>query len=182
VTAEKAARAERLYEAKARAELKAADAILGRAVTVAGGGDVLGETVLVKGSPSTADRAARKALAGPDGEAVRKILEALELDPDSSWVFCSRPVEAGAAEYARRVEMVVEAVDPRAVFALDDEAAEDVAAAFGLPTLRPGVPVSSRGRTLGAVGDLARSLDRTEEKATVWARFKAISAAAATRT
>lgn len=166
------------FEAKARAELKNADAALGVPVTIASTGDPLGAVVLAKGLPEAADRAARRVLAGPDGEAAAKALEALGFDPQAVWAVCTRPAEADPAARARRLELVVESVDPRLVIALDDAAAEDLAAAFGRKSLVPGRPVSVRGRTLGAVGGLSASLSDAGAKAKVWERLKALAKAA----
>jgi len=176
VSPETGARVARLFEAKARAELAAADAVLGAKPAVANSGDALGSTVLVKGAPDAGDRAARRALAGPDGVAATKALAALGLDADAVLAVCSRPAAGDADAHARRLELVVEAVDPRLVIALDAAAAEDLAAAFRVPALVPGRPVMARGRVLGAVGDLAASLGDPNEKARVWARFKSVAA------
>lgn len=178
VTGAEAGRIQRRFEAKARAELKSADAALGVPMAVASAGDPLGAVVLAKGLPEAADTKARRALAGPDGEAARKALEALGLDPAAVWAVCTRPAEADLPARARRLELVVEAVDPRLVIALDDEAAEDLAAAFGLKVLAPGRPVSVRGRTLGAVGGLSASLTDAKAKAKVWEHLKALAKAA----
>jgi hypothetical protein len=178
VSDEEAARIQRRFEAKARAELKDADAALGVPVTVASAGDPLGAVVLAKGLPEAADREAKRVLAGPDGEAAGKALEALGLDPDAVWAVCTRPVEADPALRARRLELIVECVDPRIVIALDDAAGEDLAAAFGLRSLVPGRSVSVRGRTLGAVGGLSASLSDAKAKRKVWERLKALVKAA----
>lgn len=178
VSGEEEGRIQHRFEAKARAELRSADAALGVAVTIASAGDPLGAVVLAKGLPEAADRKARRVLAGPDGEAAGKALEALGLDPHAVWAVCTRPAQADRSAYARRLELVVEAVDPRLVVALDDEAAEDLASAFGLKALAPGRPVSVRGRTLGAVGGLSASLADGKAKAKVWERLKALAKAA----
>jgi hypothetical protein len=170
-----AARLARLYAAKVKAELKRADEALGVPVRVSGAGEMLASVVLVKGVPDAAERAARRALAGPDGEAAGKALEALGFEAGDSWAVVSRPADAPAPAHARRLELIVEAVDPRLVIALDDEAAEDLAAAFGLGALPAGQPVTARGRTLGAVGGLAASLGDAAAKARVWVRFKAVA-------
>ena len=72
-----AERLSKLYTAKAKAELKDADKAFGAPVAVAGSGEMLGSVVLVKGTPGDEDRSARRALAGPDGEAVIPRAEAL---------------------------------------------------------------------------------------------------------
>ncbi len=174
-TKDEAERLAGLYRAKAKAELKNADAALGVPVAIAGSGEMTGSVVLVKGVPDAVERAARRALAGPDGEAAGKALEALGVTPGDWWAVCSRPAEAAASARARRLELIVEAVDPTLVLALDDEAAEDLAAAYGIKALAPGRPLIVRGRTLGAVGGLAASLGDNAAKSRVWQHIKAIA-------
>jgi hypothetical protein len=172
---DEAARLARLYASKVKAELKLADAALGVPFRIDGTGEMLASVVLVKGVPDAAERAAHHALAGPDGDAAAKALQALGYEAGDAWAVVSRPAEAPAPARARRLELIVEAVDPRLVFALDDEAAEDLAAAFGLTSLPAGRPVTARGRTIGAVGGLAASLGDAAAKARVWQRFKAVA-------
>jgi hypothetical protein len=172
-----AARLARLYAAKAKAELKRADEAFGAPVRIGGAGQMLASVVLVKGSPDADERASRRALTGPVGEAAGKALEALGFEAGDWWAVVSRPSDAPASGRARRLELIVEAVDPKLVVALDDEAAEDLAAAFGLRDLPAGQPVIVRGRTLGAIGGLAASLADPAAKALVWSRFKTVARA-----
>lgn len=168
-----------LYESKARAELASAEALLPGADAVATQGDAMPAVVLVLGEPSDADRSARTALTGPEAGATAKILAALGLDPTSSLAVCSRPEPGGGdAARAERLAAVVEAADPRIVFALDAAAALDLAAALGLQPLVAGAPVRARGRVVGWVGEFPASLADESLKAGVWAAFKAIAAAA----
>jgi uracil-DNA glycosylase len=167
----------KLHGAKARAELKAADVLLGAKPAVAGRGDPTAEVVLVKGVPDDGERASRSALSGEDGAAAHKALVALGFDPERTWATHSRPARAEDDACARRLEAIVEAVDPRIVIALDDVAATDLAAAYRVPALLPGRPVVARGRILGSVGGLAASLSDPAAKARVWERFKTIAAA-----
>jgi hypothetical protein len=67
---------------------------------------------------------------------------------------------------------VVEAVDPRVVVALDDEAAGDVARAYGLGALAPGVEVEASGRRLLAVSGLESALGDVSRKKIVWAQMQ----------
>jgi hypothetical protein len=165
------------YAAKARAELRDADALLGAKPAVAGRGDPVAEVVIVKGVPDDTERASRSVLSGADGRAAEKAITALGFDPQRTWATCSRPACADNESYARRLEMIVEAVDPRLVVALDDEAAADLAAAYRLAALKPGEPSVVRGRVLGSVGGLAASLADPTEKGRVWGRFQSIAAA-----
>jgi uracil-DNA glycosylase len=172
-----AKRLEKLHVIKARAELRAADALLGAESDIAGHGDPTAEVVIVKGAPDAGEVASRSALSGEDGVAARKALAALGFDPERTWATHSRPAQADDDAYAQRLEAIVEAVDPRVAIALDDVAAADLAAAYRVPALVPGRSVIARGRVLGSVGGLAESLSDPAAKARVWERFKTIAAA-----
>ena len=73
-----ARRLDALYRAKAAAEIAEADALVKGATEVASSGDEMADVLLVKGEPGPTDREARRVLAGPDGEAADKALDALE--------------------------------------------------------------------------------------------------------
>lgn len=167
----------RAFSAKARAELAEADRMLGHTIRVKGSGDPLGRVVLVKGRPGPDDIAARRALAGADGEAAAKALEALGRDPVSVWAACSRPVPGKADAIARRLALIVEAVDPALVLALDREAGEDLASAMGVGKLGAGVPMNVRGRVIGSVDGLEASLATGAAKARVWRQMQSIAKA-----
>jgi hypothetical protein len=167
-----------LYEAKARAELAQADALYSNAGAVASWGDPLAAVVLVVGAPGPEELAAHRALAGPVGEAARKAIGALGFDPASTLALCSRPGgDSDQGARAERLEYAIEAVDPVLVVALDPQAAEDLARAVRCPRLAAGRPVTARGRTIGAVGDLAASLRGEGGKRAVWAAFLSIASA-----
>lgn len=166
----------RAFAAKARAELAEADRQLGGRISVKGAGDPLGRILLVKGAPGPADLSAGRVLAGPDGEAAAKALEALGRDASSVYAVCSRPGRGDDGQRDRRLELVVEAVDPEVVLALDREAAEDLARAARLSSLPPGRPRTARGRVLGAVDGLEASLPERRAKARVWAQMRAVFA------
>jgi uracil-DNA glycosylase len=172
-----AKRLEKLQVAKARAELRAADAQIGAKTAIAGRGDPTAEVMIVKGVPDAGEVASRSALSGEDGVAARKALAALGFDPERLWATHSRPAQAGGDDCAGRLEAIVEAVDPLVAIALDDVAATDLAAAYRVPALVPGRPVIARGRVLGCVGGLAASLSDPAAKARVWECFKTIAAA-----
>jgi uracil-DNA glycosylase len=172
-----AKRLEKLHVAKARAELRAADALLGTKSAIAGNGDPTAEVLIVKGAPDAGEVASRSALSGEDGAAARKALAALGFDPERMWATHSRPAQGGDDAYARRLEAIVEAVDPPVAIALDEVAATDLAVAYRVPALVPGRPVVARGRVLGSVGGLAASLSDPAAKARVWECFKTIAAA-----
>lgn len=175
---EDAGRIDRLYRAKARAELAAADGGLGSTAAVASIGSEIAAVLLVKGEPSSADLAAGRVLEGADGAAAAKALEALGVGSGDWYALCSRAADAPAPALVRRLELAVEAVDPKLVVALDAIAARDLADAFGLADLPPGRPVTARGRTLGAVAGFGASLDEPARKALVWRQLRAVAAAA----
>lgn len=166
----------RTFAAKARAEIADADRLLARTIRVKGAGDPLARVLLVKGRPGPEDIAARKALAGADGEAAAKALEALGRDTSSVWATCSRPMTSEAEAVTRRLELIVEAVDPELVLALDRQAADDVAAALHLAHIAFGVPMGARGRVIGAVDGLEASLGDAAAKGRVWRQMRAVFA------
>ena len=166
-----------LYRSKARAELDAADALVAGSAAVRWRGDPLADVVIVAGSPSEEDRAAGAAVTGATGDAAAKALDALGVAREAVLTLVSRPVEGTTlAALTRRLELAVEAVDPRLVIAIDAAAAEDLAAAYSTGVLEQGRAVRARGRMLGYVGDLGASLDDVELKTAVWKAFKSVAA------
>jgi hypothetical protein len=164
------------YQAKARAELADADAIVG-AAPGAWDGPLVGARIafLVAHRAAPAPAAI---LASRTADAVTGAAEALG-SADAAFILVTRPIlETPAHDRARRVRVALEAVDAPAVIALDSEAAEDLAVAFGLDALRPGAPVHALGRSLGSVGDFAASLDDAAAKARAWSAMKAVAAPA----
>ena len=172
---ESAAEIRALYEAKTRAELAAADSVAPGSDRVASVGALLARVALVKGLPGPAEVSGGAALCGPDGVAADLALAALGHDPAGTFRLLSRP-EAGidAARRTERLRLVVEAVDPEFVIALDPEAAEDVAEAFGIAPLRFGAPVRVLGRTMLAVDGLEASLTDQARKRRVWRQMQAL--------
>ncbi len=162
-----------MFEARARAELAAADALCPGADTVKYRGALLADVALVKGLPGPAEAAGGEALSGADGEAAAKALEALGWDRAHIFFTLSRPVAAlEPARCARRLRAQLEAVDPRVVVALDSEAAEDVAHAFGCDPPRPGRPSEALGRRLVAVNAFEASLGKDTLKRAAWNEIK----------
>ncbi len=161
------------FESRARAELASADALLPGSDAVAYRGALLAQVALVKGLPGPAEAAGGAALSGPDGEAALKALEALGWNPAEVFFTLSRPVSGGDAERrARRLRAQLEAVDPRVVVALDAEAAEDLARAFGVDPPRPGTPIAAMGRRLVAVESFEASLASDRLKRAAWTQMK----------
>ena len=141
--------------------------------TVAYGGAVLAEVALVKGLPGPAEAAGGAALSGADGEAAVKALEALGWNPAQVFFTLSRPVAGLEPERrARRLRAQIEAVDPLVVLALDSEAAEDLADAFGCDPPGPGLPSEAFGRRLVAVGGFEASLASEKLKRAAWNEIK----------
>lgn len=162
------------FAEKARAELAAADALVPGSDLVAWSGALLAQVVLVKGLPGPAEVAGGAALSGPDGEAADKALIALGW-PEGSWfATVSRPEpDADAGSIASRLRLQLEAVDPLVIVALDDVAADDVAAAFDLPQPpAPGRPALFRGRRFVAVRDFEHSLGDPQGKRAAWRQLQ----------
>jgi len=174
--AAESARLDRVFRAKAGAEIAAAEQLGGGPPAVCAHGDELAEVLLAKGEPGPRDIERGCALAGPDGDAADKALDALGL-PAERFGFCTRIPGATDAERALRVRMLVEAVDPSVVVALDPYAASDLSEALGIDPLEAGVTRMWRGRTLLAVEGLEASLTDEDLKRRVWRQFKALAAA-----
>jgi hypothetical protein len=174
-TVTKAEELQALYEAKASAELTAADGLVPGSEAVRCDGYVLARTMLVKGRAGDEDVRSGRALAGRDGSAAEKALEALEIDPGSVFATISRSGDEADEGRLGRLALQIEAVDPERVIALDAEAAEDVASVAELDGLPFGEPVAWRGRTLLAVDGLERSLGSEEAKLEVWRQFKGLA-------
>lgn len=170
------ARLDALFRRKAEAELAEADRALGALPSVAWRGDVLADVAIVKGVAGQADTAAREALAGADGEAIDKALDALRLSTRRFYI-AARMGRATAARCVRRLALAIEAVDPRIVIALDATAAADVAAALGSDALAVGSPVRVRGRIVLALEDFAGSLGDESRKREAWRQLKSLGAA-----
>lgn len=171
-TLREAARLDAVYRAKARAEVAAAEALVPGGV-VRGQGNVLAEVLLVKGEPGPGDLAAGRALAGEDGAAIGKALDALAL-PKERFAFCTRVGETGSPERIRRVRQLVEAIDPRVVVLLDAGAAEDFGAAYGQPAPTVGVVASVLGRAVLALDGFEASLADEPRKRRVWRQLRAL--------
>lgn len=165
-----AARIDRLYRAKARAEIAAAGKAARPSGGIRGQGDVLAEVLLVKGEPGPGDLDAKRALAGEDGPAVGKALDALGL-PKARYAFCT----AAEGDAALRVRLLVEAIDPRTIVLLDLRAAADFAAAFEIPSPPPGVREMVLGRVVVACEGFEASLGDEDAKRRVWRQLQALS-------
>lgn len=165
-----AARLDRLCREKASAELDAAESEA--KALVAGSGDTLAEVLLLKGEPGHSDVQAKAALAGADGEAVGKALDALGM-PEARYAACSA-AKGTRAQQVRRLRLLVEAVDPRAVVLLDPRAAADFGEAFGVPAPEPGILTTVLGRHVVATDDFSASLGDEKTKRRVWRQLKAL--------
>lgn len=166
-----------LFEARARAELAAADALAPGSDAVEWAGALLAEVVVVKGLAGPAEATGGAALSGPDGEAARKALRALGYADAGLFFTLSRPEPGIPAERrGDRLRMQIEAVDPALVLALDREAAEDLAEALGIAQPEFGQPVRVLGRRIVAVDGLEASLADPARKKRVWRQLQAAKA------
>ena len=172
-----AAHLRELHEARARAEIMAADALAPGSDRVAPRGALMAGIAAVKGLPGPAEASGGAAMSGADGVALAKALAALGWDADTVFYTLSRP-ERGIepARRADRLRLQIEAVDPKVIVALDAESAEDIAEAFGCAPLRPGTPVRVLGRRLIAVDGFEPSLADEKRKRRVWDQLKAARA------
>lgn len=171
-TDERLQQLDRQYRAKARAEVEAAEKLAKGAGVVRGQGDLLADVLLVKGEPGAEDRAKKRALAGPDGPAIGRALDALGVS-GARYAVCTRVGAAGRARLTR-LRLLTEAIDPRVVVLLDAEAAEDFAAAFGLEAPAPGVITRMLGRDVLAVDGFEASLTDAARKRRVWGQLQAL--------
>lgn len=152
-----------IYSARAAFELEAAAALLPGSSDGADG-DPFSRSIVASAAP----------LDGRVLDAATKALVALGFGPVFTLV--TRPVPGPDSAVAARVEMVVEAVDPVLVVALDAVAAADAAAAFGAAPPPADGSSRVRGRLLASVAGFADSLDDERAKRRAWNRFKAIAA------
>jgi len=171
-TSAEAARIDALYRAKARAEVAAAEALLPGATVVRGQGDLLADVLLVKGDPGPGDTAKKRALAGDDGVAIGRALDALGVS-SARFALCTRVGRPGT-QRIERLRLMTEAIDPRAVVLLDGEAAEDFARAFACPSFVPGEVVRVLGREVVALDGFEASLADESRKRRVWRQLKVL--------
>lgn len=164
-----AARLDAMVSDKAAAEVAAAEALAPGGV--AGDGPTPADVLLLKGSPSEADLAAGKAMAGVDGEASAKALAAMGWE-GAAYRACTRPDGTWDAPRVARLRLLVEAIDPDLVLALDTDAARDLAEALGTPPLGFGRPMHVGGRSLLAVDGFEASLSDQRRKRRVWSQMK----------
>lgn len=171
---ERTAAVRALYEAKVRAELAEADQLLPGADRVAWSGAVLADVVVVKGLDGPAEASGGEALSGADGEALAKALHALGWPQGVSFHTVSRPIP-GCDEGAvvRRLRLQIEAVDPALLIALDAQAADDVARAFGVKRPKFGEALTVNGRRFVAVDGFEDSLVDESHKRRVWKHLQA---------
>lgn len=171
-TSAEAARIDALYRAKARAEVDAAEALVPGATVVRGQGHLLADVLLVKGEPGPGDTGKRRALAGDDGVAIGRALDALGVS-SARFALCTR---VGRPSVARieRLRLMTEATDPRIVVLLDDTAAEDFSKAYGCVRPVPGEVVRVLGRDVVALDGFEASLADEGRKRRVWRQLKAL--------
>jgi hypothetical protein len=166
-----------LHEARARAELRAADALAPGADAVSWRGALLAQVAVVKGLPGPAETSGGAALSGADGEAAVKALSALGYSEGDLFFTLSSPgSSADSARLVSRLRAQMEAVDPLLILAVDAKAADDVAAAYGITRPAWGREVRVLGRRIVAVDGLEASLTEPARKRRVWEQLKAARA------
>jgi len=164
----------KLYDARARAELEAADLLCPGSDAVAWRGAPVAGIVAVKGLPGPAEASGGAAMSGADGDALSRALEALGWAADEVFFVVSR-AEPGSdpACCAARMRAVIEATDPRVVVALDRVAAQDVGAALGVALTGSDTPVTCNGRGVVALDDFEATLGDEKRKRHAWEQLKA---------
>ena len=175
------ARLDHMFREKARAEITLAELAGGKTSAVRARGDELAEVLLLKGEPGPGDLEGGYALAGADGGAADKALDALGL-PAARFALCTRVAGIGSDERVARIRMLVEAVDPSVLIALDPLAAQDFADAVGVEPLIAGALATWRGRTVLAIDGLEASLSDDDLKRRVWRQLKALATPIASQT
>lgn len=167
-----------LHDARARAELTAADQLAPGSDVVAWRGATAAAIVLVKGRPGPAEAAGGAACSGADGDALHAAIETLGWDPAHAFFTLSRPTGGATGDgshAAARLRRQIEAVDPQLAVALDAQAAEDLAEAFGVEALAPGAHVRAGGRRIAAVADFEASLGDEAAKRVAWTQLKSVA-------
>lgn len=162
------------FAGKARAELRAADALLPGADAVPWSGSHVAALAFVKGLPGPAEASGGAAMSGADGAAALKAAEKLGYRAEEVFFTVSRPQPGSdASARAQRLRRQLDAVGADVVLATDAEGAQDVAAAFDSGALPFGREVRVLGRRLIAIDGLEASLRDTNRKRRVWAQMLA---------
>lgn len=163
-----------LHEARAKAELAEADALAPGSDAVAPRGALFSAIVVVKGRPGPAEAAGGRALSGADGQAAENALEALGYSADEVFYTLSRPEPTiPAQQRGRRLRRQIETVGAEVVLAVDRDAGEDVAEAFGVAVPTFGAETVVLGRRLVVVDGLEASLADQNRKREVWRQMQA---------
>lgn len=163
------------FREKARAEIELGDCLMASAGLPNSTGSLFAGVLLVKALPGPAETAGGDAISGPDGTAAEKALVALGLEAESVFKVMSRSVSGDDDRVSGRLRLIVEAVDPDAVIALDRVAGSDVARALGIACPEPGAPTMVCGRTLLVLDGLEDSLADEALKRRVWNQFRKLA-------
>ncbi|NTU71793.1 MAG: hypothetical protein HGB10_08250 [Coriobacteriia bacterium] len=165
-----------LHEARVKAELAAADSLAPGSDRVATTGASFAQIALVKGLPGPAEATGGGAMTGADGVALTKAVTALGFAEAEVFFTVSRPEQGMDAERASdRLRLQLESVDPKVIVALDEQAAADIAEAFGCQAPAAGSPpVRVLGRRIFAVSGFEAALSDPVAKQRVWAELKAV--------
>lgn len=154
-----------------------ADSVVPGADIVPVTGSLMPAVLAVKGRPGPAEQAGGGAMSGADGEALAKALSALGFDAERVAAVVSDPVGTTATEErSRRLRLVIEALDPDIVLALDIDGGTDAAAAMGVAEPPPGRLVTAGLRALLVVDGLEASLGEESRKRRVWGQIRALGA------
>jgi hypothetical protein len=163
------------FSAKVRAEIELAEGLMVGAGLPNSAGALFAGVLLVKGAPGPAETSGGDAISGPDGVAADKALTARGFDADSAFRVISRMGPGDDERVSERLRLLIEAVDPDTVIALDPVAGSDVARALGITCLEPGATSVVRGRAMLALDGLEDSLVDEARKRRVWDQFRKLA-------
>ena len=166
------------------------EALVARGVRVAG--NIFSPVVLLKGELNAEEQAGGVLLAGDDGVALRSALSAIGWAPED---FCALASVAGEGEAGVATTLepgsslpvalfreALEVLDPEAMIALDETAADAVRNAyadalaeiedFNAAMLKPGLVVQVLGRRVLVLDGFEKALADKHEKQRMWAYLK----------
>ncbi|MDZ4178416.1 MAG: hypothetical protein U1E29_04165 [Coriobacteriia bacterium] len=163
------------FSAKARAEIELADRLMADARLPRSTGSLFATALLVKGVSGPAETSGGDAISGPDGPAAEKALTALGFEAESVFRVVSRDTPGADARVSERLRLVIEAVDPDVVIALDRVAGADAARALGVACPQSGATVVVRGRAMLVLDGLEDALADEALKRRVWDQFRKLA-------
>lgn len=147
-------------------------------------GNACAAVLFLKGDLSADERAGGALLAGADGDALRKSLNALGYDP-TDWLAMACCSTAGHQLDSEQLRLALATLDPETVVALDDTAAHLLRDCYAdelatqedvhVSALEAGLIAHVLGMRFLNLGGFALSLDDPQRKQFMWACLKRIA-------